>query len=116
MPRSLERRPVSTMQQMSWLRPFGLAWLGLVLTLVGCVRIPFLRRRREAPLPPEAVQRFANQTQALTRAPGTPTLPQVTRSMSSAIEALPEVAGGGQLAEEVRQQAAAMEQHQTDAP
>jgi hypothetical protein len=93
-----------------------LAWVGLALTLFGCVRIPFVRKHRDKPLPPEAVRRFSDQAQALTQAPGAPGLPEVTRSMSFAIEALPDVVGGDQLAKEVRQQAKVMQQNPTDAP
>ena len=66
--------------------------LGLVLTLSGCV-IPFVHNRPEKAQTPDAVQRFSAQAQALTRAPGAPSLPEVTRSMSVAIEALPDVRG-----------------------
>jgi hypothetical protein len=72
--------------------------------------IPFVHRHREKPQTPEAVQRFSAQAQALTRTPGAPDLANVTRSMSAAIEALPDVEGGDQLALEVRKQADAMTQ------
>jgi hypothetical protein len=90
-----------------------LAWLTLVLLLSGCV-IPFVHSHREKPHPPEAVQRFSEKAQALTRAPGAPGLPDVTRSMSGAIEALPDVKGGDRLALEVRKQADAMAQRGPD--
>ena len=89
----------------------------LVLTLSGCV-IPLVHNRREKPQTPEAVQRFSAQAHALTRAPGAPSLPEVTRSMSVAIEALPDVTDGDRLASEVRTQAEAMRQrapNETDA-
>ena len=66
--------------------------LGLALTLSGCV-IPLVHNRPEKAHSPDAVQRFSAQAQALTRAPGAPSLPDVTRSMSVAIEALPGRAG-----------------------
>jgi hypothetical protein len=94
-----------------------LVCITLVLPLVGCV-IPFVHSHREKPQTPEAVQRFSAQAEALTRAPGAPALPDVTRSMSAAIDALPEVKGGHQLALDVEKQAEAMTQrpNETDAP
>jgi hypothetical protein len=86
-----------------------LAWVALVLPLFGCL-IPFVHSHREKPHTPEAVQRFFEQAQALTRAPGAPGLPEVTRSMSVAIEALPDVEGGDRLAHTVGSQAEAMTQ------
>jgi hypothetical protein len=91
-----------------------LACLGVVVTLVGCVRIPFLRVHRDSPRPPEAVVRFSNESQALGRAPAAADLAEATRSMSYAIEALPEVQGGDQLARTVRTQAEAMGQSAQD--
>jgi hypothetical protein len=93
------------------------AWIGLVVPLAGCV-IPFVHNRRELPRPPDAVQRFSSEAQALGSAPGAPALPEVTRSMGAAIEALPDVKDGDQLARAVRKQADAMKQRgpdQTDA-
>jgi hypothetical protein len=81
--------------------------IALVLPLVGCV-LPFVHSHREEPRTPAAVLRFSSEAQALMRAPGAPALPEVTRSMSDAIEALPNVDGGGRLANEVRKQADAM--------
>jgi hypothetical protein len=94
-----------------------LAWVMLVLPPFGCV-IPFVHSHREKPHAPEAVLRFSNEAQALSRAPATPTLPEVTRSMSAAIEALPDVKEVDRLALEVRKQADVMTQkgpHETDA-
>jgi len=89
--------------------------VGLVLTISGCV-IPLVHNRREKAQTPDAVQRFSAQAQALTRAPGAPSLPDVTRSMSVAIEALPDVEDGDRMASEVRKQAEAMSQsNETDA-
>ena len=91
--------------------------LGLVVTLSGCV-IPLVHNRPEKAHSPDAVQRFSAQAQALTRAPGAPSLPDVTRSMSVAIEALPDVQDGDRMASEVRKQAEAMQQRgpsETDA-
>jgi hypothetical protein len=68
----------------------------LVLPPFGCV-IPFVHTHREQSQAPAAVQRFSQQAQALARAPGAPSLPDVTRSMSDAIEALPQVKGGDQV-------------------
>jgi hypothetical protein len=82
-----------------------LVWL--VLPLFGCV-LPFVHSHREKPQPPEAVQRFSAKAQALARSPGPPSLSEVTYSMSAAIEALPEVQGGDQLAIEVTKHAGAM--------
>jgi hypothetical protein len=82
-----------------------LVWLFLPLS--GCV-LPFVHSHREKPQPPEAVQRFSAKAQALARTPGVPSLSEVTYSMSAAIEALPEVKGGDQLATEVSEQAGAM--------
>jgi hypothetical protein len=93
------------------------AWVVLVLPLSGCV-IPFVHSHREEPHAPEAVLRFSNAAQALTRAPATPTLPEVTHSMSVAIEALPDVKDADRLALAVRKQAAMMAQkgsHETEA-
>lgn len=81
--------------------------VGLVVTLSGCV-IPLVHNRPEKAHSPDAVQRFSAQAQALTRAPGAPSLPDVTRSMSVAIEALPDVQDGDRMASEVRKQAEAM--------
>jgi hypothetical protein len=89
------------------------AWTGLVLPLLGCL-LPFVHSHREPPHSPEAVQRFSSQAQALTRTPGAPDLPHVTRSMGDAIEALPDVKDGEQLAEQVRKQADAMPQQGPD--
>jgi hypothetical protein len=83
--------------------------LWLVLPLSGCV-IPFVHSHREKPQTPAAVQRFSDKAQALTRTPGAPSLPEVTYSMSAAIEALPEVKGRDELALAVSQQAEAMTQ------
>ncbi len=83
--------------------------VGLVLTLSGCV-IPLVHNRPEKAHTPDAVQRFSAQAQALTRAPGAPSLPDVTRSMSVAIEALPDVQDGDRMAMEVRERAEAMRQ------
>jgi hypothetical protein len=81
--------------------------IALVLPLCGCV-LPFVHSHREEQRTPAAVLRFSSEAQALMRAPGAPALPEVTRSMSDAIEALPNVDGGGGLASEVRKQADAM--------
>jgi hypothetical protein len=91
-----------------------LLWLALPLS--GCV-VPFAHSHREKPQTPAAVHRFSEKAQALTRAPGAPGLPEVTSSMSDAIEALPDVKGGDQLALEVEKQAQAMTQRpdETDA-
>jgi hypothetical protein len=82
-------------------------WILPVLSLFGCV-LPFVHSHREEARTPAAVERFASEAQALSRAPATPALSAVTRSMSDAIEALPDVDGGGQLALDVRKQAKAM--------
>jgi hypothetical protein len=84
-------------------------WIAPVLPLFGCV-LPFVHSHREEPRTPAAVQRFSSEAQALARAPATPALSEVTRSMSDAIEALPNVDGGAQLVIEVRKQADAMTQ------
>jgi hypothetical protein len=89
------------------------AWIALALPLAGCV-IPFVSSRQEKPRSPEAVQRFSSQAQALTRTPGAPELPDVTRSMSDAIEALPDVKGGAQLAKKVLAQAEEMPRRSPD--
>jgi hypothetical protein len=86
--------------------------LMLSLALFGCV-LPFVHSHREEPRTPAAVLRFSSEAQALTRAPGAPTLAGVTRSMSDAIEALPNVDGAGGLARDVRKRADAMT---TEAP
>jgi hypothetical protein len=80
----------------------------IVLTMFGCVRIPFVHPHAEDPKPPQAVQRFSDEAHQLTRSPGAPSLSEVTSSMSDAIEALPEVSGADQLALSVRKQAEAM--------
>jgi hypothetical protein len=76
--------------------------------------IPFVRSHREPPHTPEAVQRFSDAAQALRSAPGTPSLPEVTHAMSAAIEALPDVKDGDQLALQVSKQADAMAQQGPD--
>jgi hypothetical protein len=94
-----------------------LPWVGLVLPLFGCV-MPFVHSHREQPQAPAAVQRFSHEAQARARATGAPGLPDVTRSMGDAIEALPDVKGGDQLAQKVLKQADEMRQRgpdQTDA-
>jgi len=93
-----------------------LAWIGLALSLSGCV-IPFVHSHREKPQTPKAVLRFWAQAQSLTTGAGAPGLPELTRSMSIAIDALPDVKGGDQLTLEVRKQAEAMTQrpNETDA-
>jgi hypothetical protein len=85
-----------------------LAWLGFVLTLAGCV-LPFVHSQRQERHTPDAVRRFAKKAHALARAPGTPSLSEVTRAMGVAIDAL-EVKGGDQLALEVGKKADAMTQ------
>jgi hypothetical protein len=82
-------------------------WIALVLPLFGCV-LPFVHSHREEPRTPAAVQRFSSEAHALARAPGAPAMFEVTRSMSDAIEALPNVDGGDRLVLEVRKQADAM--------
>jgi hypothetical protein len=82
-------------------------WIAPVLSLFGCV-LPFVHSHREEPRTPAAVQRFSSEAQAMARTPAAPALSEVTRSMSDAIEALPDVDGGGQLVLEVRKQADAM--------
>jgi hypothetical protein len=84
-----------------------LIWL--VLPLFGCV-LPFVHSHREKAQPPEAVQRFSHKAQALAQTPGAPGLSEVTYSMSGAIQALPEVKDGDQLATEVSKQAGAMKE------
>jgi hypothetical protein len=81
----------------------------VVVALAGCV-LPFVHSSREKPHPPDAVQRFADKTNALSRTPGAPSLPEVTYSMSAAVEALPDVKGGDQLVQELSKQAGAMAQ------
>ena len=96
-----------------------LTWIGIVVTLFGCVRIPFVHKYRDKPRPAQAVQQFSDEAQALAREPDAPDLSAVTRTLSVAIEALPEVAGGAELAQKVRAQADAMAQRgptETDAP
>ncbi len=79
------------------------------MALCGCVRIPFVHKYRDKARPPEAVQQFSDEAQALRREPDAPTLLVVTRAMSVAIESLPDVADAGQLAQKVRAQADAMQ-------
>jgi hypothetical protein len=79
----------------------------LVLPLPACV-LPFVHSHREKAQTPDAVQRFSAKAQALARTPAAPGLSEVTYAMAAAIEALPEVKGGDQLAMEVSQQAGAM--------
>ena len=94
-----------------------LAWIGIVVTLIGCVRIPFVHKYRDKPQPAQAIEQFSDEAQALTRAPDAPTLLAVTRAMSVAIEALPDVDGGNEPARRVRALADAMTQrpNETDA-
>ena len=70
-----------------------LAWLGIIVALCGCVRIPFVHKHRDKPRPAQAVQQFADEAQALTHEPDAPALFAVTRTMSVAIEGLPDVDG-----------------------
>jgi hypothetical protein len=88
-----------------------LVWL---LPLFGCV-IPFVHSRSEQPHSPAAVRRFSAKAQALTRAPGEPSLAEVTYSMSAAIEALPGVKDADELELEVAEQAQAMKQRPNQA-
>jgi hypothetical protein len=90
-----------------------LACIGLALPFFACV-IPFVHSHREQPHTPQAIQRFSDETAALTRAPDAPALPEVTHSMSAAVEALPDVKDGGQLALDVRNKADAMTQKGPD--
>jgi hypothetical protein len=92
-----------TMKRLGW-------GVMILLTMFGCVRIPFVHPHHDKPEPPQAVQRFSDEAHQLTRATGKPDLPEVTSSMSNAIEALPEVSGGDRLARSVREQAEAMRQ------
>jgi hypothetical protein len=85
-----------------------LAPVGLVLGLCGCV-IPFVHSTKQERHTPDAVRRFAERAQALARTPGNPGLPEVTRSMSVAIDAL-DIDGAEQLALEVEKKAEAMRQ------
>ena len=92
-----------------WSRHVAAESLVGIALLLSCCVIPLVHNHREKSQTPDAVQRFSAQAQALARTPGAPALPDVTRAMSVAIEALPEVADGDRLASDVRRQADAMQ-------
>jgi hypothetical protein len=82
--------------------------LALAISTVGCVRIPFLRAKHEQHGSPEVVLRFASQADQLGRVPNAPGLPQVTRTLASAVEALPEVPNRRELGLRIHAQANAL--------
>lgn len=92
-----------------------LAWIGVMVTLFGCVRIPFVHKYRDKPQPAQAIEQFSDEAQALTLQPDAPALLAVTRAMSVAIEALPDVDGGNEPARKVRALADAMTQRPNEA-
>jgi hypothetical protein len=89
------------------------ALLALLFALAGC-RLPFLSGKPPKPLSPEVIARFSSQAHELGRAPGGPTLVQVTRTMASAVNALPAVPRGGELAQQIRVQAKALSERGDD--
>jgi hypothetical protein len=86
----------------------------LVLGCTGCFRIPFVKTKEGRPLPPLIIERFAREAATLGALEPMP-LAAVTRTMASAVDTLPAVAGGEELSRRIRARAETMAHRPEDA-